>query len=406
MLRDYEFLSPEKSEHLIKKYQIDPDQASMLFRPFMSTFEQIYVKGKGTNSKNSLFTVEDLLKLVPIIPNTKFFIRSTDEGFMVGYKGRRGIYKKYEDKNLVDCLYSLLLENSPSRNQTLMSELMKHLDTSYYGNMYELNKLIWEHFPDEEEFKVLFNIINNTLLLPDPTYRLARLKESGILGLFSSEATVSASTIQGPQHYGTVWDHTIDVIRRTKPTKIQRWAAFFHDLGKIYSKNRDENGKISFIGHEKESVRIFFRYSEYFKPDEVDKISKLIYHHMTTKPWGDDCKDVKPRHIYKLQYNLRENWNDFLDLVHADNTSHSKEYCMPNQKDNIIKISENLPFSFLEYELPITDEEILEFVCLDLLQDAKTWLLKFAFSKPQVTKEELIHNIKTQWNTKETKTRM
>lgn len=394
-----DMLSPEKSQDLIRRFNIEPEKASINYNRVMSSYNQMYTKRTDKNVAhdwNSIFTTEDLINLVPNIPYAKFFITYDEKGFFtVGYKGKRGIYKKYTSGIIQECLYELLINHCEKRETTLEGIVEKHIDPSYYGDPEEISKIVSTFSLTEEIHKSLFKVVENTLLLDDPRHRLEYLVKCKLLQRFYESMDIILTMKQGPQHYGTVWEHTLDVIYKTKPNRIQRWAAFFHDLGKVYAR-KEENGKITFIEHEKYSEVILLRYSDYFNRFDFEKIRKIVLYHMRAKSWGNECSDVKPKHFYKLQYLLGNAWDDFLDVIDADNKSHSPEYILPSQKKNIIKISEKLPYSFQDYSLPI-DRSDFRKLGIEEMEKCKEWLLKFAFSKPEITRDELIENIKTQW---------
>lgn len=59
-----------------------------------------------------------------------------------------------------------------------------------------------------------------------------------------------------PYHIYDVFEHTAYCLHYCPPTKLLRWAAFFHDIGKPNAFFTDENGRGHFYGHAKISVDI------------------------------------------------------------------------------------------------------------------------------------------------------
>ena len=88
------------------------------------------------------------------------------------------------------------------------------------------------------------------LLLSDHPERLIDMYEMGITAVVLPEFDRMIETKQNtPYHKYDVGRHTIEVIKNVKPTKVMRYAALLHDVGKPNKKTTDEKGIDHFKGH-------------------------------------------------------------------------------------------------------------------------------------------------------------
>ena len=90
----------------------------------------------------------------------------------------------------------------------------------------------------------------------------------------------------GYTHYGeTVFEHTINVLNRldkmNTPPEV-RLAGLLHDIGKPYTVKKNQNGKVSFIGHERVGAEISERVLRKWRLPRrtVSTVASLVRHHM------------------------------------------------------------------------------------------------------------------------------
>jgi len=142
---------------------------------------------------------------------------------------------------------------------------------------------------------------------------------------------------QNKHHKDDAMSHTLEVLRNTPPDLITRLAALFHDIGK-YKTMTNENGEIHFYEHEKIGYYIAkdILHRLKFLNSITNSVCDLIINHMKTKQFGD-LGNMSNRSLRKLRNDMGENLNRLLDLIHADNISHTPESSMPNQIKNIRK---------------------------------------------------------------------
>ena len=71
-----------------------------------------------------------------------------------------------------------------------------------------------------------------------------------------------------------------------------------------------------------------------YPKDIIEAVYIAIDNHMRTKQTGDEG-EITDRSIRKLKLDLGPHLEKTLDLIHADNISHSEESNMPNQVKNL-----------------------------------------------------------------------
>lgn len=243
---------------------------------------------------------------------------------------------------------------------------------------------------------------NKMMVCNNPVMALDLLKEIGALKYVLPELIETIDCQQNKYHFGTVWQHTLKTVENTPNDLCLRISALLHDIGKIKCKTIDEKGNAHFYEHEKysaEMVEEILRRMKYSN-DFIKHVTTLVLNHMRTKPWKNDCSKMKLKTLRQMWYELGDDFDDCLTLIHADNLSHAEEYCLPNQVPIIrgkIKILKECGEDFAHYKLPINGKDVMETLHIEpssTVKDCLKWALKFAFNKPNITKEELLKQIK------------
>ena len=89
--------------------------------------------------------------------------------------------------------------------------------------------------------------------------------------------------------------------------------------------------------------------------------------------------------------------NLLLELIDADNKSHSEGYCLPDQV-NEIRNRINQEKEWFNYSLPVTGKDIMEIKNISpgpLVRSYKAYLLNFAYSHPNLSgREALLEELK------------
>jgi len=258
------------------------------------------------------------------------------------------------------------------------------------NNAYLLNNISNERISDE---------LNKILLFDNPAKGIRLLKVTGLLPYIVEELIPTIGMKQNKYHINDVFGHTMSVLDNTPPVLETRLMALFHDIGKVITKTIDENGEVHFLGHEKESevlVRSIMSRLKYSN-DIIDIVACGVKNHMYLKQGGDDGNKLLDKTLRKFKATVGDNIEQVLDLIHADNISHTAEASMPNQigilRERIDNLSSKINNS--NRNLPINGSDLIGLgvkpspfmgELLDVIQDA--W-----YENPDLTKDEALELI-------------
>lgn len=155
---------------------------------------------------------------------------------------------------------------------------------------------------------------------------LELMRDFGLLKYISPTLEKLAEVFHDKVHHRgeSVWEHTLEVIRRTPPSEKARLAALFHDIGKIdtLSTKVDKEGKerFQFIGHEEKSpeyVTNILRELRY-PADVIDSVKNITHAHMGMKNIDAEKAQTQLKRIRVFIERLYDNMDDALDLMQAD----------------------------------------------------------------------------------------
>lgn len=231
-----------------------------------------------------------------------------------------------------------------------------------------------------------------------PSIAIKRLDWCGLLDRVLPEIYRLKGVKQGVQHFGDVYEHTLATLDKTHPVANHRLAALFHDCGKPFTRSVHCD-KVHFINHENVSAAIATTALNNLRFSKMDikQIVTAIREHMRLKQFGDKCPPKKS--IRKLIAQVTDdNLAITLDLIHADNCSHSEEYCMPNQIHLVIEEIKHLDDNAVEKNpLPINGKDIMTAFNLKaspIVGECLKWAQDLYFENPNTTKEEYLEYIK------------
>lgn len=158
--------------------------------------------------------------------------------------------------------------------------------------------------------------INKILLSNKPSRGIRLLDELGLLEFIFPEVFRTKGFNQHSTfHKDDVYNHSLNVLDKTKANLNIRMAALYHDVGKIYTFFLDENGEGRFFGHQKVSENLLrerlkiLKYSNKF----IEDTTILVRRHM------DNSNTYTKKSVRKLLRNLgEENLLNLFDLQKAD----------------------------------------------------------------------------------------
>ena len=135
-----------------------------------------------------------------------------------------------------------------------------------------------------------------------------------------------------PIHTDDLFNHIIKVIHLCDYDLITRFAALFHDLGKINAKIIDAKGIFHFYGHEKESALIAEEELRMLKAsnETINSVKKIIKNHMLI------YEDVSDKTLKKLIIEMEDkNLKRLFNLFYAD--LNSKGIKTKKENDQILQ---------------------------------------------------------------------
>jgi len=241
----------------------------------------------------------------------------------------------------------------------------------------EINKILVERNPSDA-FKMLDDINLLKEILPE----VDRLK-----GLKQPEK----------YHEDDVFVHTLKVLDRTPAELVLRISALLHDTGK-FSARKEENGKITFYGHEIESAKdaeIILKRLKYSKEFAAQTV-EVIKNHMNPKRYTPEWSDTAVRRFARV---CGENLDLILEFSKADYGNSAGKNSGAKKINELIKRMRSLKDSGMlniDKELLSGAELKKHFNLPDgkWISDAKSQIVELQLEDPSITKEEALRKLK------------
>ncbi len=128
------------------------------------------------------------------------------------------------------------------------------------------------------------------------------LHDTGVLAelLPELESTVNFSQEMGRRHKD-VWKHTKQVVIQAAPDAVVRWAALFHDIGKVPTRATGPSGKVTFHGHPEVGARLFDRVARRlgFSRELRRQVRFLVANHLRANQYDSGWTDSAVRRFDK-----------------------------------------------------------------------------------------------------------
>jgi poly(A) polymerase len=196
---------------------------------------------------------------------------------------------------------------------------------------------------------------------PDPVRGIQLLKDTGLLPYVGQELQQMVGMSQNKWHSEDVFNHVMSVLQKTKPNLISRLGALLHDIGKVATR-QVINGEVHFYNHENVGADIARKILTTLKypNDIIEPVVFSIKNHMRLKQSGKQGEKLSDKAVRKLVVDFGDHLDDIMDIIHADNTSHSPEGNMPEQIPNILKRIEQLKSTIpnKNEKLPVTGDDL------------------------------------------------
>jgi poly(A) polymerase len=169
--------------------------------------------------------------------------------------------------------------------------------------------------------------LDQVVMGEDPERGLDELLEVGALASIFPEVHAMVGFGDGEWRHKDVWKHTKQVVRQAVPRLEVRWAALFHDIGKVKTRSISPEGKVHFLGHAEVGTRIFEKFDRRtplfgFEPPLKSTVRFLILHHLRANQYDPAWTDSAVRRFAR---ELGEHLDDLLCLARADITTKRPE---------------------------------------------------------------------------------
>jgi poly(A) polymerase len=169
--------------------------------------------------------------------------------------------------------------------------------------------------------------LDRVMMGSDPDAGLDALLEVGALGAIFPEVHALVGFGDGEWRHKDVWKHTKQVVLQAVPRIEVRWAALFHDVGKVKTRTFTPDGKVQFLGHAEVGARMFDKLNRrltLFTREESlrEAVRFLVLHHLRANQYDPNWTDSAVRRFAR---ELGSHLEDLMCLARADITTKRPE---------------------------------------------------------------------------------
>jgi poly(A) polymerase len=169
--------------------------------------------------------------------------------------------------------------------------------------------------------------LDRVMLGDYPDEGLDALLTSGVLDRLLPEVKAMVGFGDGEWRHKDVWKHTKQVVAQSVTRIEVRYAALFHDIGKVKTRSISPDGEVHFFGHAEVGARMFDkleRRERLFSSEETlrSEIRFLVLHHLRASQYDGKWTDSAVRRFAREVGPFLE---DLLCLSRADITTKRPE---------------------------------------------------------------------------------
>ena len=169
--------------------------------------------------------------------------------------------------------------------------------------------------------------LDRVMLGDYPDEGLDALLTSGVLDRLLPEVKAMVGFGDGEWRHKDVWKHTKQVVAQSVPRIEVRYAALFHDIGKVKTRCISPDGEVHFFGHAEVGARMFDkleRRERLFSSDETlrSEMRFLVLHHLRASQYDGKWTDSAVRRFAR---EIGPYLDDLLCLSRADITTKRPE---------------------------------------------------------------------------------
>ncbi|MBN1605205.1 MAG: HDIG domain-containing protein [Polyangiaceae bacterium] len=169
--------------------------------------------------------------------------------------------------------------------------------------------------------------LDRILMAHEADSGLESLRATGVLDALLPEVSALVGFGDGEWRHKDVWKHTKQVVCQSVPRLQIRWAALFHDIGKVHTRSVTPDGEVHFFGHAELGARMFDkigRRTALFASDgELGaSVRFLVLHHLRASQYDGKWTDSAVRRFAR---DMGARLDDLLCLSRADITTKRPE---------------------------------------------------------------------------------
>ena len=179
----------------------------------------------------------------------------------------------------------------------------------------------------ELDRRVVRDKLDRVVMGADPELGLDTLLHAGVLEVLFPEVHAMVGFGDGEWRHKDVWKHTKQVVIQSVPRLEVRYAALFHDIGKVRTRSISPDGEVHFFGHAEVGARMFDkleRRERLFASDENlrSTVRFLVLHHLRASQYDGKWT---PSAIRRFTREMGGRLDDLLCLSRADITTKRPE---------------------------------------------------------------------------------
>lgn len=269
-------------------------------------------------------------------------------------------------------------------------ELSDDMKSALKNNAKMLETISMERINDE---------FSKIITSQNPDMGIEYLMDTDLMRYIIPEVYNLVNMQQNDYHAWDAFIHTLKVVKASPARLDIRLSALLHDIGKTKTKS-DKDGKIHFYKHELESGKMVNDILTRMKypVNIVRKVNTLVTQHMRTKPYGQNAEKISDKALRKLMFDLGDDLEDLLDVVHADNSSHGPSGWKHNLENQVSSIKDRLKRlgDIRSFKMPVDGTKIMQLLGIKGGPDVGKMIEKFRdyfFTNPnhisQMSDEEI-----------------
>jgi poly(A) polymerase len=142
--------------------------------------------------------------------------------------------------------------------------------------------------------------LDRVMMGPYADLGLDALLTGGVLDTLLPEVKAMVGFGDGEWRHKDVWKHTKQVVTQSVSKIEVRYAALFHDIGKVRTRSISPDGEVHFFGHAEVGARMFDkleRRERLFQSDQTlrDEVRFLVLHHLRASQYDGKWTDSAVR---------------------------------------------------------------------------------------------------------------